>query len=71
MMDQVSLIYYKTVAGVVKQRISQRLSVLSRSATIPPEAKGPRIVNGDLAGEYDWPWQVGLREKKFNGVQYE
>lgn len=46
-------------------------SVLSRSATIPPEAKGPRIVNGDLAGEYDWPWQVGLREKKFNGVQYD
>ena len=70
MMDQVSLIYYKTLVGVLIQIIPQRLSVLSRSATIPPDAKGPRIVNGDLAGEYDWPWQVGLREQKWNG-QYE
>lgn len=51
-----------------RKNILKQLLVLSRSATIPPEGntkKQTRIVNGDRANDFDWPWQVGLRHAQY------
>ena len=50
---------------------SKLCSVIDHSYTIPPEAdesKNQRIINGDKADVFDWPWQVALRYQ-YDGYQ--
>ena len=50
---------------------SKLCSVIDHSYTIPPEAdesKNQRIINGDKADVFDWPWQVALRYR-YDGYQ--